>query len=135
MSAPQLSGFEPLLPPELEVTPGLVSAALKRAIRYGVFWRLKPEERAILFLARKLKSIKSPLLREVIVKIFSRVWPEKAKLYEAFNFGIQIIARRIEAALKVGARKVTEYYSKLNPRAILQLGLTTMNTPLFYRDK
>ncbi|MDW8034469.1 MAG: hypothetical protein RMI79_06040, partial [Nitrososphaerota archaeon] len=100
--------------------------------RYGVYWRLKPEERAILTLARRLKSIKSPLLREVIVKILSRVWPEKAKLYEAFNLGIQTIAKRIEAALKVGARKIVEYYLKLNTQVILQLGLiATLNTPLF----
>ncbi|MDW8034821.1 MAG: hypothetical protein RMI79_07840 [Nitrososphaerota archaeon] len=42
-----------------------------------------------------MKSIKSPLLREVLVKILSRVWPEKAKLYEAFNLGLKTMANKV----------------------------------------
>ncbi|MEM1510465.1 MAG: hypothetical protein QW096_11435 [Thermofilaceae archaeon] len=41
------------------MTPELVSAAYKRALRLGLYWRLKPEERAILALARRLRAIKS----------------------------------------------------------------------------
>ncbi|MEM4455353.1 MAG: hypothetical protein QXT28_11615 [Thermofilaceae archaeon] len=128
-----LPGFEPPLPLELQVTPELVSAAYKRALRLGLYWRLKPEERAILALARRLRAIKSPLLVEIILKILSKVWPEKARLHEAFKLGLQVVARRIQAALRVGAQRIADFYAKLTPKAILQLGLAAMNLPPLYR--
>ncbi|MEM4444572.1 MAG: hypothetical protein QXJ21_04300 [Thermofilum sp.] len=127
------AGFKPPLLPELEVTPALVSAAYKRALRLGLYWRLEPEERAILALARKLKAIKSPTLREIVVKILSKVWPEKAKLYEAFKLGLQVVEKRIQAALKIGAHSIAELYTKLAPKAILHLGLAVMNLSPLYR--
>ncbi|MEM0043070.1 MAG: hypothetical protein QXM80_03660 [Thermofilaceae archaeon] len=133
MSQGALPGFNPPLPQELEVTPELVSAALKRALRFGLYWRLKPEERAILCLSKRLKAIKSPLLKEIILKILTKVWPEKVKLYEAFKLGLQVARRRLQAALKVRASKVAEFYSGLTPRGILHLGLAAMSVPLLYR--
>ncbi|MCX8205446.1 MAG: hypothetical protein N3H31_07350 [Candidatus Nezhaarchaeota archaeon] len=80
-----------------------------------------------------MKSIKSPLLREVIVKILSRVWPEKAKLYEAFKLGLQIAAKRVKAAFGIGAFKIVEYYSGLDSRALIGLGLAMLSVSPFYR--
>ncbi|MEM3931807.1 MAG: hypothetical protein QXQ95_08280, partial [Thermofilum sp.] len=67
--SPSSSAPVPPTPPAIQISPQLVSAAYKRALRYGAYWRLRPEERALLFLARRLKAIKSPALREAILRI------------------------------------------------------------------
>ena len=133
MSSGPLTGFELSLPSELEVTPTLVSAAYKRAVRLGLYWRLKPEERAILTLARKLRAVKSPALKQALIRILSKVWPERARLYQAFMLGLEVAWRRLQAALKIGAVRVAEFYSSLAPREVLHLGLAAMSIPLLYR--
>ena len=75
MSCSPLADASMPSPPPL--TPQLVSAAYRRALRFGAFWRLRPKERALLILSRRLKAIKSPALREALLKIISKVWPEK----------------------------------------------------------
>ncbi|MEM4677258.1 MAG: hypothetical protein QXY55_05160, partial [Candidatus Korarchaeota archaeon] len=129
------AGFKPPLLPELEVTPALVSAAYKRALRLGLYWRLEPEERAILALARKLKAIKSPTLREIVVKILSKVWPEKAKTLQAFEIGAKVLLHKVNTALRIGAEAVAHALLKAAPLLVPQLGYSYMNTPAFYKPK
>lgn len=125
------------LPPatQIQVTSSLVSAAYKRALRYGTFWKLPAEERAILLLARKLKSIKSPILLEAILRILGKIWPEKAKTFQAFEIGAKVLAHKVNTALKIGAKTIAQALLKAAPTLIPQLGYSYMNTPVLYRPK
>jgi hypothetical protein len=49
------------------------------ALRYGAYWRPRQEEREILLLVRRLKIIKSPALREAILRIPEKLWPSSAR--------------------------------------------------------
>jgi uncharacterized membrane protein len=127
------SAHEPPTPPPIQITPSLLSAAYKRALRYGAYWRLKPEERAILLLARRLRAIKSPALREAILKILEKVWPSKATMIKAYQEGLKLLARKIQLALAIGATHIAETLRKASLETIKVLGIQYLNTPLFYR--
>jgi len=123
----------PPAPSQIQITPSLVSAAYKRSLRFGAYWRLRPEERAILLLARRLKAIKSPTLREAILKILEKVWPSKATMIKAYEEGLKILARKIQLALAIGAVQVAEALRRATHDIVLALGYSYQNTPLFYR--
>ena len=92
---PSTSAPVPPMPSQIQITPSLVSAAYKRSLRYGAYWRLRPEERAILLLARRLRAIKSPTLRETILRILEKVWPSKATMIKAYEEGLKLLAKKI----------------------------------------
>jgi hypothetical protein len=119
--------------PAIQITPSLVSAAYKRALRYGAYWRLRPEERALLLLARRLRAIKSPALREAILKILEKVWPSKATMIKAYEEGLRLLAKKIQLALAIGATHIAEALKKAGLDTIKTLGIQYINTPLFYR--
>jgi len=121
------------MPSIIQISPQLVSAAYKRSLRYGAFWRLRPEERAILLLARRLKAIKSPTLRETILRILEKVWPSKATMIKAYEEGLRLLAKKIQLALAIGAVQVAEALRKAGQETIKILGIQYINTPLFYR--
>jgi len=118
---------------QIQITPSLVSAAYKRSLRYGAYWRLRPEERALLFLARRLRAIKSPALREAILKILEKVWPSKATMIKAYEEGLRLLAKKIQLALAIGATHIAEALKKASLETIKTLGIQYLNTPLFYR--
>ncbi len=129
------SGPEPPIPLP-PVTPELVRAAYKRALRHGTYWRLRPEERAVLFFARFIRLIRSPALREVLYHILERVWPEKARYYLAIHVGLKALRRRAELAAKIGYRKLKEVLSRIRDlEYVLQVGYAVLNTPSFYRGE
>ena len=123
----------PPTPPAIQITPSLVSAAYKRSLRFGAFWRLRPEERAILLLARRLRAIKSPTLRETILRILEKVWPSKATMIKAYEEGLKLLARKIQLALAIGAVQVAEALRKAGQETIKILGIQYINALLFYR--
>jgi hypothetical protein len=123
----------PPTPPAIQISPQLVSAAYKRSLRFGAFWRLRPEERAILLLARRLRAIKSPALREAILRILEKVWPSKATMIKAYEEGLKLLARKIQLALAIGAVQVAEALRKAGQETIKILGIQYINTLLFYR--
>jgi len=130
---PSGQGPETPLPP---VTPELVRAAYRRALRYGTYWRLRPEERAVLFFARFIKLIRSPALRRVLYRILERVWPEKARRFLALHVGLRALRRRAELAARIGYRKLKEVLSRLRDlEYVLQVGYAVLNTPSFYRGE
>jgi len=131
--SPSTSAPVPPTLSQIQITPSLVSAAYKRSLRYGAFWRLRPEERAILFLARRLRAIKSPTLRETILRILEKVWPSKATMIKAYEEGLKLLARKIQLALAIGAIQVAEALRKAGQETIKILGIQYINTPLFYR--
>ena len=116
----------------IQISPQLVSAAYKRSLRFGTFWRLRPEERAILLLARRLKAIKSPTLREAILRILEKVWPSKATMIKAYEEGLKLLAKKIQLALAIGATHIAEALKKASLDTIKTLGIQYLNTPLFY---
>jgi len=130
---PSTSAPVPPTPSAIQISPQLVSAAYKRSLRFGTFWRLRPEERAILLLARRLKAIKSPALREAILRILEKVWPSKATMIKAYEEGLKILARKIQLALAIGATHIAEALKKAGLETIKTLGIQYINTPLFYR--
>jgi len=130
---PSPSAPVPPTPPAIQISPQLVSAAYKRSLRYGAYWRLRPEERALLFLARRLKAIKSPTLREAILKILEKVWPSKATMIKAYEEGLKLLAKKIQLALAIGATHIAEALKKASLETIKTLGIQYINTPLFYR--
>jgi hypothetical protein len=115
------------------LTPSLVYAAYRRALRFGVFWRLRPEERAILVLASRLRAIRSPALREAVIRVLERVWPEKARTYRAFEAGVKVLLHRVSLALKIGAAEVAQALLAQAHKLIPTLGYSYLNTPSFYR--
>jgi len=131
--SPSTSAPVPPTPPAIQISPQLVSAACERALRYGAYWRLRPEERALLFLARRLKAIKSPTLREAILRILEKVWPSKATMIKAYEEGLRLLARKIQLALAIGATHLAETLKKASLDTIKTLGIQYLNTPLFYR--
>jgi uncharacterized membrane protein len=130
---PSTSAPVPPMPSIIQISPQLVSAAYKRSLRFGTFWRLRPEERALLFLARRLKAIKSPALREAILRILEKVWPSKATMIKAYEEGLKLLARKIQLALAIGATHIAETLRKASLETIKTLGIQYINTPLFYR--
>ncbi|MEZ0345265.1 MAG: hypothetical protein ABWK01_01770 [Infirmifilum sp.] len=128
-------GFEPPLPSTLTLSPTLVSAAYRRSLRFGTFWRLKPEERAILLLARRLKAIRSPTLREAIINILAKVWPEKHRAIRAVEIGAKLLLHKVRLALKIGAAGVAQALLNSPHTLIPQLGLEYLNTPPLYRPR
>ena len=130
---PSSSAPEPPTPPAIQISPQLVSIAYKRALRYGAYWRLRPEERALLFLARRLRAIKSPALREAILKILEKVWPSKATMIKAYEEGLRLLAKKIQLALAIGAVQVAEALRRATHGIVLALGYSYQNIPLFYR--
>lgn len=130
---PSSSAPVPPTSSQIQITPSLVSAAYKRSLRYGAYWRLRPEERALLFLARRLRAIKSPALREAILKILEKVWPSKATMIKAYEEGLRLLAKKIQLALAIGATHIAEALKKASLETIKTLGIQYLNTPLFYR--
>jgi len=130
---PSSSAPVPPTPPAIQISPQLVSAAYKRSLRFGTFWRLRPEERAILLLARRLRAIKSPALREAILRILEKVWPSKATMIKAYEEGLKLLAKKIQLALAIGATHLAETLKKASLETIKTLGIQYINTPLFYR--
>jgi hypothetical protein len=130
---PSTSAPVPPTPPAIQISPQLVSAAYKRSLRFGTFWRLRPEERALLLLARRLRAIKSPALREAILKILEKVWPSKATMIKAYEEGLKLLAKKIQLALAIGATHLAETLKKASLETIKTLGIQYINTPLFYR--
>lgn len=128
-----LSGLNRRHSQELEVTPELINAAYKRSLRFGLYWKLKPEERAILFLSRKLNAIKSLTLREILIKVIGKVWPEKFQVLQALSFGKRILLHKVVVAQKIGAKGVAESLLKAKFTLIIQLGYDYLNTPPLYR--
>ncbi len=123
----------PPMPSQIQITPSLVSAAYKRSLRYGAYWRLRPEERALLFLARRLRAIKSPTLKEALLRILEKVWPSKATMIKAYEEGLRLLAKKIQLALAIGATHLAETLKKASLETIKTLGIQYINTPLFYR--
>lgn len=126
--------LQAVLPP---LSSRSVYAIYRKALRTGKYWKLLPEERAILRLARNINKIVSPLLRKVMYKILVKIWPEKARYYIAVHEGIKALKKRAEIAAKLKWIKLKEVLSKWreNREYVLQAGFSALNTSPFYRGE
>jgi len=115
-----------------ELSPKLIHAAYKRALRTGKYWKLPPEERIILKLsARILSRIKSQVLKEILLKIIEKICPKLARKIKALEIGFELLKKRVEQALMLGYNQAVEWLKDWN--YAFYLGISYLNTPPVYR--
>jgi hypothetical protein len=107
-----------------------VRAAYKRALRTGLYWRLSPEERAILRLSCSFSLIKSPTLVPILFRIISIVLPSLARMAQALALGTRVVEQRVRQALSLGYYQALEWLKDIS--YALRVGLSLLNTPKAY---
>jgi hypothetical protein len=122
------SGLAPIAPACIDGST--VRAAYKRALRTGLFWRLSPEERAILRLSCSFSVIKSPTLVPILFRIISIVLPSLAAKARALSLGLKVVEERVRQALSLGYYQALEWLKDIS--YALRVGLSLLNTPKAY---
>jgi hypothetical protein len=107
-----------------------VRAAYKRALRTGLFWRLSPEERAILRLSCSFSLIKSPTLAPILFRIIARALPSLAAKARALALGMRVVEERVRQALSLGYYQALEWLKDIS--YAVRVGLSLLNTPKVY---
>ena len=107
-----------------------VRAAYKRALRTGLYWRLSPEERAILRLSCSFSMIKSPTLVPILFRIISQVLPSLARMAQALALGTRVVEQRVRQALSLGYYQALEWLKDIS--LAVRVGLSLLNTPKAY---
>ena len=107
-----------------------VRAADKRALRTGLYWRLSPEERAILRLSCSFSLIKSPTLVPILFRIISQVLPSLARMAQALALGTRVVEQRVRQALSLGYYQALEWLKDIS--LAVRVGLSLLNTPKAY---
>jgi len=127
MSA-QSSGLASIAPACIDGST--VRAAYKRSLRTGLYWRLSPEERAILKLSCSFSVIKSPTLVPTLFKIVSRVLPSLARRAQALALGMRVVEERVKQALSLGYYQALEWLKDIS--FAMRVGLSLMSVPKAY---
>jgi hypothetical protein len=104
--------------------------AYKRALRTGLYWRLSPEERAILRISCSFSVIKSPTLAQILFKIITRVLPSLAVKARALALGLKVVEGRVRQALSLGYYQALEWLKDIS--YTLRVGFALLNTPKAY---
>jgi hypothetical protein len=107
-----------------------VRAAYKRALRTGLYWRLSPEERAILRLSCSFSLIRSPTLVPILFRIIARVLPSLAAKARALALGMRVVEERVRQALSLGYYQALEWLKDIS--YAVRVGLSLLNTPRAY---
>jgi hypothetical protein len=107
-----------------------VRAAYRRALRTGLYWRLSPEERAILRLSCSFSLIKSPTLVPILFRIVSQVLPSLARMAQALALGTRVVEQRVRQALSLGYYQALEWLKDIS--YAVRVGLSLLNTPKAY---
>ena len=107
-----------------------VRAAYKRALRTGLFWRLSPEERAILRISCSFSVIRSPTLVTTLYRIISIVLPSLARRAQALALGMRVVEERVKQALSLGYYQALEWLKDIS--YAMRVGLSLLNTPKTY---
>jgi hypothetical protein len=127
MSA-QLSGLASIAPACID--GNAVRAAYKRALRTGLYWRLSPEERAILRLSCSFSLIRSPTLVPILFNIIARALPSLAAKARALALGMRVVEERVRQALSLGYYQALEWLKDIS--YAVRVGLSLLNTPRAY---
>ncbi len=117
-------------PPPMCIDASVLRAAYRRALRTGKFWRLRPEERAILRLSLSFSRIRSPPLVNLLLQIMARISPSTVRRVKALSLGLQVLEERVRQALRLGYYHAIRWLHDL--RLALQIGLSLLNTPKAY---
>jgi hypothetical protein len=107
-----------------------VRAAYKRSLRTGFFWRLSPEERAILRISCSFSVIKSPTLVSILYRIITLVLPSLARRAQALTLGMRVVEQRVKQALSLGYYQALEWLKDIS--LAVRVGLSLLNTPKAY---
>jgi hypothetical protein len=107
-----------------------VRAAYKRALRTGLFWRLSPEERAILKISSTFSVIRSPTLLPTLYRIITLVLPSLARRAQALQLGLKVVEERVRQALSLGYYQALEWLKDIS--YAMRVGLSLLNTPKAY---
>ena len=111
-----------------------LNAAIKHAMKLGIWFKLDPLKRTALQLASKiLNIIKSPLLVQLFEELLDLIHPTRKLLREAWEIGLKIMKKRVEQALTLGNKNAVKWLK--NKKLILAYGLSYLNTPPFYRTQ
>lgn len=104
------------------ITGKIIENYIRRAIRKGIWRSLRVEERALLIIARRWSTIRSPILGQILRRIFAEIEVQTLR-GRAILYGIFI-------ALKSGllTRDFLGSISKL-----LVIGISYLNSPPIYR--
>jgi len=124
----QSSGLASIAP--LCVNGSTVRAAYKRSLRTGLYWRLSPEERAILKLSCSFSVIRSPTLVRTLYRIISLVLPSLAVKAQALALGLKVVEERVRQALALGYYQALEWLKDIS--FAMRVGLSLLNTPRAY---
>jgi len=116
---------------DIEVTPSLVDSVYRRALRNRTYFKLHPDERAILYLARRLSRISSPTLKKILLKIFEKIESYIVSRYRVLSIGLSILRRRVEQAVKLGYEKAIEWLDDMD--MAIYLGTSYLNTSPIYQ--
>ncbi len=114
----------------LRIDGSTVRAAYRRALRTGLYWRLSPEERAILRLSCSFSSIRSPVLARILQGIICKVLPELARRWEALRLGLKVVEGRVRQALALGNLRALEWLKDIG--MAVQVGLSLASVPKMY---
>jgi hypothetical protein len=107
-----------------------VRAAYKRSLRTGLYWRLSPEERAILRISSTFSFIKSPTLAQILHRIIFQVLPSLARRAQALALGMRVVEERVKQALSLGYYQALEWLKDIS--YAMRVGLSLLNTPKTY---
>jgi hypothetical protein len=95
-----------------------------------LYWRLSPEERAILKISCSFSVIKSPTLAQILFKIITRVLPSLARRAQALALGMRVVEERVRQALSLGYYQALEWLKDIS--YAMRVGLSLLNTPKAY---
>jgi len=105
------------------ITGDVVDKYFKKAIRVGVWRRFSHEKRALLYLSRFLRIIKSPVLRSILIEIFLEI--ELCTIRgRALFYGILVSLRSHLHRMREILRDVSR---------LLVIGLSYLHNPPMYR--
>ena len=116
---------------DIEITPSLVDSVYRRALRNRTYFKLHPDERAILYLARRLPRINSPTLKKILLRIFEKVEYYLISKYRVLSIGLSILRKRVEQAIKLGYEKAIEWLDDID--LAVYLGTSYLNTLPIYQ--
>ena len=116
---------------DIEITPSLVDSVYRRALRNRTYFKLHPDEKAILYLARRLPKIRNRTLKSILLKIFEKVESYIVSRYRVLSIGLSILRKRAEQAIKLGYEKALEWLDDID--LAIYLGISYLNTSPIYR--
>jgi hypothetical protein len=95
-----------------------------------LYWRLSPEERAILRISSTFSLIKSPTLVSTLYRIITLVLPSLARRAQALQLGLKVVEERVKQAFSLGYYQALEWLKDI--KMAMQVGLSLLNTPKAY---